>query len=324
MALHHDTYKEWLQLSMHEELNADDQQLLRNHLAGCSECQAEQEHMLKFFHLLTKTQRVEPSDALLKEARSELRAALRAEENRVSLWQWLGDAITVVSRPRIAFALGSVATLVIGLFAGYVIFSPPTAEMQVGSQQTSEALPINREAPQITNVQFIDSDAKDGDVEFTFDFVTPVRMKGSVDDPAVQKVLAHALLSEQNPGVRLRSVNAMARQAEDEKLPDDEIRLALMRAVQSDPNPGVRKEALNVLQKFPVDRTMMNTYLNVLAKDENAGIRVAAINGIEKARLEGHPVGQNAIDILKTRIASDDNNYVRARAMAVLQEIKQQ
>jgi hypothetical protein len=116
-------------------------------------------------------------------------------------------------------------------------------------------------------VRFVNSNPNTGEVEFSFDAVKPVYMKGSVNDPDVQKILAYALLNEQNPGVRLRSVDVIGSEHLKSTGSEVEIKWALIAALKSDDNPGVRKEALAVPEKFPFDDvvTSRNIFRKCLA-----------------------------------------------------------
>ncbi len=194
---------------------------------------------------------------LLQEAREDLRSAILAEPTRVSLWERFTNVIADALAPQYQIALGAAATIAVGFFfLGYIAFkSPPSSEheLQLPVQNASQASLSPKEEGQITNVKFIDSGLNSDEVEFTFDAVMPVHMKGSVNDPKIQQVLAHALLNEQNPGTRLRSVNAIASQQS--FTVDNDVKKALIMALKSDENPGVKKEAMKVLQKFPFRRT---------------------------------------------------------------------
>ena len=147
-------------------------------------------------------------------------------------------------------------------------------------------------------------------------------MKGLVNDPNIQKVLASALLSDLNPGVRLQSVNALASDKASTQ-PDAEVMEALISAVRFDKNPGVRKEALGVLVKYSADQTVKQALLDVLMHDENSGLRIAAINALTK--WDGRMILKDTsfLEVLRTKLITDKNNYIRLRSQAALKEIVQ-
>ena len=72
----HEQFKEWLQLSLIDELKDDERALLNIHLGGCSACGAELKEMEQFRSLIVRHDSIEVSDALLQDARQQLRTAL--------------------------------------------------------------------------------------------------------------------------------------------------------------------------------------------------------------------------------------------------------
>jgi len=325
--MNHQHYKDQLQLMLYDELSTQDRQDLEKHLEGCTECQAELAELKKFHSVLAQHAPAFVSDEILQEARHELRGALRTERIRQSVWEKLAERVRNLIQPQYKIAFGAVATLAVGVFLGYLVFAPRATErvtQQLTTQAAKETSQPLKENTRITNVRFVNSDPSTGEVEFSFDAVKPVYMKGSVNDPDVQKVLAYALLNEQNPGVRLRSVDVIGSEHLKSTGSEVEIKRTLIAALKSDDNPGVRKEALEVLEKFPFDDEIKRAFLDVLVHDNNSGLRIAAINALENARGEKLPIDPEVLNVFKERMQSDDNNYIRLRARAVVEEMKQQ
>jgi hypothetical protein len=323
----HQQYKDRLQLMLYDELSTQDRQDLEKHLEECAECRAELEELKRFHSVLAEHTPSFVTDSLLQEARRELRGALRGERLKQSIWEKLAEGVRNLILPQYKTAFGAVATLAVGLFLGYLVFSPRSGErgiQQLPTQAAKEtAQPLGGNT-QITNVRFVSSDPTSGEVEFTFDAVKPVHMKGSVNDPDIQKVLAYALLNEQNPGVRLRSVDVIGSENLKSTSSEVEIKRTLIAALKSDDNPGVRKEALEVLQRFPFDDEIKRAFLDVLVHDNNSALRITAINALENARGEKLPVDPEVLSVFKQKMLSDENNYIRLRARAVVEEVKQQ
>lgn len=308
----HDKYKKWLLFG--DELGESDKTELERHLENCAECRAERQKLKKLFSAFAAAKPAKVPEPLLLEARQELRVALRKERRRAN-WPARFALALRGWMPSYKIAFGGAALLFIGLAGGYALFSPrddrlaPQFAQSAGSFQGGE--------PMIANVRFRDADARDGEVEFSFDAVTPVYVKGNVNDAEVQKVLSSALLYEQNPGVRLRAANAF--RAYETLLPDPEVKSSLITALLSDENPAVRKEALSVLQKFPLDAEIKHSFLQVLSRDKNPGLRVAAIKSLEASRA----LDAETYDVLRDRLKQDDNDYIKERARFVLTAAKQ-
>jgi hypothetical protein len=60
-----------------------------------------------------------------------------------------------------------------------------------------------------------------------------------------------------------------------------------------------------------------------LANEKNTGLKIAVINSLDLSQYENQPVNQEILSMFKNRVQSDDNNYIRIRAKAALQEVKQ-
>jgi hypothetical protein len=319
----HSDYKELLHLSFCDELNEEERRALDEHVKGCDDCLEEVQELRKLGALLHGGQRFEISDKLLDEARLELRVALRLERSKRRFWTDLVNQLDVRTSPAVRFALGGAAMIVVGLVGGYLLFKSSEATSVSGITQAVERTSAQSTGPTIANFKFVGQPLQGSDVEFTFDMVTPVHMKGSVNDAAVQRVLAQALMSDQNPGARLRTVSAIVEQGEALKSSDKEIKAALLDAVKSDPNVGVRKQALQALKRFPLDVEVKDALVFILKNEENPGIRIEAIAYLQSPEFSRQLVDEDLLNVLREKIRSDNNNYVRARAKHFYEEVQQ-
>lgn len=311
--MNHKECKELLPLSIYGDMTDEERKQLGDHVAGCGECRGELEQLKKFYSVVGQHRRLAMSNQLLSDARRRLRVALQEQTSRPPLWERLIEPIYKIS-------FGGIGMLAVGFIAGYVTFSGSGAGTIFG--QTEDAVPVMEGGTQISNVRFLDSDAADGEVEFTFDAVRPVRIKGKMADPQVQKILAHALLDENNPGLRIRSASALAESPG--LVQSKELRESLLRAVTSDPNPSVRRDALGLIQRLPFDSEIKDALLYVLQNDENAGVRIVAINGLEKFKDQASMKDAEVVKVLQEKTKMDENNYIRLMARNVLEEIKPQ
>ncbi|HEV8537663.1 MAG TPA: HEAT repeat domain-containing protein [Bacteroidota bacterium] len=324
--MNHEQVKEQIELLYYDELDRREREEAEAHMGSCAECRSLFDELKKLHGVLAQFQPMEADEKLLADARVGLQSALRDERLNRSWWERVSGLTVGFLLPQYRIAFGGVATITIGVVIGYVAFKSPSvpvqppAQMQ-GQQAVMQERPALPEGGQISNVRFIDSDTRDGDVEFSFDAVMPMHLKGKVNDPQIQQVLSYALLNEQNPGVRLRSVSAMG--SEQGVQNDEEVKHVLITALKSDDNAGVRKEALQALQKFAFDDEIKKTFMDVLVHDSNSAIRIAAINALDSTRTKGITPDQDLMDIFKDKMTSDKNPYVRIRAKAALQEANQ-
>lgn len=312
--------KELMQLSVYGELSPEEQEKLDAAMKRHPDLKKELQEMKRFCSFVSENTSPVTTDELLSDARTQLREALRNERRNIPLIVRIGRTFEELLRPR--FALTGAGMLSLGLLIGYCSFAPSVGENQLVLQPVSNP---SGDAPKtsIENVRFIDSDPSDGEVEFEFEAVAPMRIKGKIDDPEVQRLLTHALLNESNDGVRLSSINAIRNQSENTKSIDPVIKTALITSMKSDANPGVRREALRVLQQYGFDNDIRDAMLSVIAKDENSGVRVAAINALEFAKMDGMKFDERSIDALKQQIKKEQNNYIRNRAVNLVKEIYQ-
>ena len=151
--------------------------------------------------------------------------------------------------------------------------------------------------------------------------VRPVRLRASVGDSRMQRVLAHALLTEDNPGVRLRAIEAL--DVRTTGVVDEQVKLALIDALKTDPNAGVRSQSLRALQNLPFDQDIRDASLYVLANDDNPGMRVAAINSLSTATLAGHHMGKDVYELLRATLQTKDDPLLRARSRAFIEEVEE-
>jgi len=327
--MNHELYKSRLHLLALDELEPADREALDVHLAGCTECRSELEQLRKLRDAVAD-QRFTITDSLLQEARQELRAVLRIERSRVPFWSGIMARIDDLLAPWAKISVAGTAMAATGFFAGYLAFSGDTSSAGgIAIKAVSDNAEVSRGESRITNVRFEDANPSDGEIEFTFDAVSRVRVKGSPNDPGVQSVLTKALMTEENPGVRLRTVSAITSQIQfnsgnPANEADDDVKQALVNAMKFDTNPGVRKEAMQALQKFPFGDIIKEGLLYVLSNDKSEGLRVEAINRLGTVRDQMRASDEHLLETLQKRIDNDSNRYVRQHARAVLEEVKQQ
>lgn len=322
--MNHNEFKQMVQLSLYGELPDSKQKLLVEHLESCEECRMELEQQKKILMLITDHKSLEVNEELLKEARLQLRGALRQERANVSPITSLTNYMMQLFSTPLRLALGAISILLLGLIIGSAFFGKEIIIVTKKSSEFNSASVFNNEV-RISNMQFIDSDPSDGEIEFTFDAAKKVNFKGSVNDPDVQNLLTYAMLNDQNAGSRLNSINVM-----DSYLPDGQtgkkifldkdIKDALTTVVMTDNNPGVRREALKLLSRAGFDESVKQAYLFVLLNDSSSALRIEAINGLIDAARSGHSLNQNDVNLIIKQARQDNNNYIKLKSKTLLEE----
>ncbi len=312
--MRHRKWKEMIELSLWGELEPGRKQQLDGHLASCAACRVASERMKRLQKLITEPPAPAVEETLLADARRNLHAQLmKARSGRPVL----ADRLREFFSPRVrwtlatagAFAAGCVATAI--LLSSFRPHDSAIPAVERGSVDAGEM--------RYANVRFIGTDPSSGEVDFAFDAVRPVRMRGRIDDDQIQRILTHALLTEENPGVRLQSVSVLSGQ----KMPDREVKVALIAALKGDENPGVRKEALNALRNYPMDEEIKSGLLYVLTHERNAALRIAAIDALDTRLVSSGGSDTEIMNAFKSLMQHDNNNYIRLRAKAAVQEIHQ-
>jgi HEAT repeats/Putative zinc-finger len=321
--MRHKKFEALLQFSFYGELSDEERSALTSHLRECAQCQAEREELSRFHSMISEKGVLNPieiNDADLDDARRRLHARLMHQNEKNSFRNSLNRRMEAFIAPSYRIVLGSLVVLFVGIGAGYVLFSPSVEMKNHESIKTMGNASFEQGETHSTNLRFLNSDDKKGDIDFVFDAVTPVHIKGKLGDERVQQILAKALVNDDNPGVRIRSASVLATNAEGSQQTDPVVKRALITALESDGNAGVRREALKALTQFPFD-DIKNGMLYALLHDTNAGIRIAAINGLELTKYESRMQDSEIVNVLKEKMHSDDNNYIRFQARNILEEV---
>ncbi len=316
-------YKELMILSIYGELSEEEERKLSSYLHKNADAKKEYSELKKLNSFLQKNSESQFNEQLLADARNELRAVIRRERAAAFRWKEFLN-VNFFRLPQFQFAALALVMFALGGATTQFICAPDSIELQKMSLQNIS----NREIPaekrtKISNIQFLDSDASDGEIEFRFEATAPMYVKGKVSDPEIQKILSYALLNEANPGTRISTVNAIADHAAEGKVQDSKMKSALLRAMQSDDNAGVRREAMRVLLQFPFDNEIRDALFFILSNDKNTGMRVAAINALEAAKMDGKQFDKNVLEQLKRTLHKENNSYVRTRAENLIGEMYQ-
>lgn len=314
----HEEYRRLAILSIYEEITEEEADLVTRHLRDCSSCQSELED-LKEMQLFLDRHSEEVAEEVLHESRRQLMQHLSYEVERAPLGSPLGKSLLNAFQ---AFsnsfnpisAMSSAFLLLVGIFLGNLIFSPPRTE-----ESTEVASYLSPEFS-ISQVRFEESEQPLGN-EVSLSFLASRRfsLKGSVSDERIQRLLAHTLVNEQNAGSRLHALSLIGSQKASER--HDEIEMALVSAMKADENPAVRQQALLALRNFPYSPVVQTALVEVLRTDTNVRVRIEAINSLEASLEEESPLPANLLQNLQERLEKDDNEYIRIRAQGVLERV---
>jgi hypothetical protein len=313
----HNEFKQMIYLSLYGELSEENKKMFETHLNSCEECRYELEQQKIFLSMVSDQLKFKVSDELLKEARAQLRGALRSEKFKYPLIFSLKEKIfAFVSSPS-KLAFGAVLVLIIGFILGGLFLS--REKVIIGNNNpTFTNVSYSQNDMKISNLQFVDSDLSDENIEFSFDALKRIHLKGKVSDPEIQSILTYAMLNDHNPGSRLNSINAIDVYGNISL--DKDIKDALITVVMADENPGVRWEALKLMSKINYDESLKEAYLYVLLNDSSFALRIESLNALINAVKSGHQLKKNDIKLVIKQANQDDNNYIRLKSKTLLEE----
>jgi hypothetical protein len=306
--------QENLPLLLYGELSAWEQAACDEHLAACASCRAEREKFEQLHQVLAQRPRVEPSAALLAEARMALDEELERQQHG---WRalWHNGLPILRFQPASGFAL-ALTLILCGFGLGWGL-RPHAGRL------TSDVTGVNSEgvaSPDLENMRIsgisrVAPDPQTGGVKITLDAERRVTLEGSLDDPKIQQVLVYAVKSYDNPGIRRDTLDALRSHAD-----NPNIRQALLYAMRHDPNAGVRLEVLEAVCNMKSNEDVHNALLDALEHDANAGVRVAAVDAlIDHAEKEGCDVP--TAHALEHLASTDSNPYVRLKCANAMMKL---
>lgn len=315
--------KELLHMYVLDELDEKEREIVENHLMESDEYKAEYEKLKKSYSSIEENKPEHLPDEILKQARADLRSSIRIEMNKESLWAKIRNELSEFFSGKYTPVYGMAVMLLAGFLFGYIVFNSSSPEL-INTDNPNEINldAIDNNELNISNIRFQNPFGGEGDVEINFDAVKPISYKGNVDDPVVQRLLAAALTTSDNPGVRIRTVNTIASKTSNVVLKDPKIKTALINALKTDENAGVRREALNTLMKYPYSVDLRDAFLFVLSNDSNPGIKVGAINALAQMKLEGRSIDSELKNVIDNELGGDENEFIKLKAASLIQEVQ--
>ena len=304
---------EWVRenivLQVYGELADDARHELEQHVARCADCAAELKAEQDFHALLSQDRAADPTPNLLAASRMRLQEALETAPQG-SFWGRLAlDPANWLRQVKFSPALAS-AILILG-FAGGI-----GTAYKVIPRGTSAQGPVIVAGPtpeaSIAGIDSVTQDPGTNQISIKYKAVTEQQKQGSLNDQDIQQLLLYAARNNFNSGVRVDSVDLLAK-----KSGDLQVREALMYALQNDTNPGVRLKSLDALGNYVKDDTnVRDAVLRALVNDGNSGVRIEALRLIEPVKADGSVRG-----VLMALAAKDQSTYIKSQARTMLAQL---
>jgi hypothetical protein len=277
---------EWVRenivFQVYGELADDARHELEQHVARCADCALELKAEQNFHALLSEDRATEPTPNLLASSRMRLQEALETAEQGAWWHRLAFDPANWLRQIKFSPALAS-AILIFGFAAGiltaYRVIPRPLGPTTASGLVPPVPVPIDAS---IASVDSITQDPSTNQVDIKYNTVATQEYHGSLNDQKVQELLLYAARNN-NSGVRVDSVGLLAQRSSDQQVRD-----ALIYALQNDTNPGVRLKSLEALGNYvKTDTNVRDAVLRALLNDENQGVRIEALRLVEPVKADG-------------------------------------
>ena len=299
---------DWVQqnitLYLYGELADDARHELEQHVARCQACAAELAEQKAFQTQMSALPVAEPSASFLAASRMRLQEALEhVHPHRAWYQRFAFDPAAWLRQVRFSPALAMVIFM-LGFGGGLGAMYKSMHRDAVAPAAAPEPITAN-----IGGVTAIEKDPTTNQVKVQYDRVMPGSVQGDVDDPKVRDLLLFAAKSDENSGVRLNSIDALASKTDDLR-----VRETLTYALRYDSNPGVRLHSLEGLSNFVKDDIRVrNAVLEALLNDSNLGVRSGALHSLEPVKAD------SSVRMALEQLAKEDpSEYIRTESKRLL------
>ena len=290
---------------------------LEQHLAICEDCRNELIAMQAMEERLALLPVTEPDPNMLAQARMRLDDALDLippggffQRLRTNFFTWVGH---VQSAPALATLLVGV-----GFISGTLVNQYEAHQKELAKPKVVTITHLNDGA--VANVTGIVQSPNSELVQVNYNRVIPETREGSLDDPEIRELLLKGINTPTAQDVRVDAVSLLANECRvghecvgggDPK----SVRNQLLVTMRYDEDAGVRLTALEGLQRYVgQDPRVRDAIAESLSRDPNAEVRKQAIATLAPVRSDS-----TVRQVLRTASTRDENAYIRTASYNVLQ-----
>jgi hypothetical protein len=297
-----------LSLYLYGELAFADEEQLEEHVAECPACERALARE-KGWHTTVNAERVDVPLEFLEQCRRELKTAVVSAASRATArrWSnWLGWLDFSAPEWSMRLAFGSFLVFLGFSAARFVDRHGFPGDSGMGADQMGM---MNPSRARIRAVEPADNHR----VRVVFDEESSV--VGPADSAQMRAWLLAAARDEQDPGIRVDSLEMLSDQA------GGEVRDALLETVRTDPNAAVRLKAVEGLARYREDAATRDGLVFVLEHDDNAGVRSKAIDVLAPPSADLRVSRDLAGALAEVMRSAAPDDYVRIRCAEVLQQM---
>jgi hypothetical protein len=299
-------------LFVYGELPDDQCHALEGHLASCLRCQEELAAVQSLQDTMALVPNLEPSPNLLAQARLRLDEALdnvppRGWFERVR--QSIARGASLLGRAPVAASALLVVGLGCGGWAGYEYAEDhlPATLADLPASSTDEG--------KVASVSAIVHEPNSENVVIHYNRLVPGTAEGSLDDPRIRQLLLVGTESPANPAIAQNSVSLLADEClAGHQCTDGPVRKVLLSALFHDQDGGVRLKALNGLEPYVAeDMRVRDGVLGALLEDPDPAVRSRAIELLQPVQAD-----TSVREVLHTVASEDENPHIRTVSREVL------
>lgn len=311
-------------MAAYGELPDDATHELERHLTTCTVCGQEREQMRALKLLADAYPVEEPNPNLVARSRIRLEEALDA----LPPTRWFerllqklrNNAASLQSAP-IAASLLLVIGGGVGSLGGYFVaqnHAARTSETAAAAAPILATNPSDQPDEEIASISSIERQPNSELVAVRFNQIVPREIHGSLDSPAIRKLLMLASENAASTGIRDDSVGLLASECRaGHECQATGIREALMVSLRYDRNAGVRQKALEGLEPYVVeDVRVRDAVVEALLNDSDPRIRTSAISILEPVEADA-----SVRQALRSVASSDRNPRIRSVSRQVLSRV---
>ena len=310
--------QEKIALSVYGELPDEASPELDRHLVACEDCRLELDAVRALHQAMYLYPVTEPSANLLARTRLKLEDALDNLPRQSWLIGFLQNFLAGAGRLRTAPVAAS-ALLVLGITAGS-LGGYQLADKRAATSATASPTfaPDGSDSAKIANVSSIVREPGSETVEVSYDRLVPVKMRGSLDDPAIRRVLLAAAQANGNNDIRSDSVGLLAAECRaGHQCNGGPLRDALMVSARYDGSPAVRRKALAGLEPYIAeDMRVRDAVLEILMSDGDPAVRTQAMSVLQPVEADS-----SVRQVLHTVATEDQNPHIRNASQQVLSQL---
>lgn len=186
--------------------------------------------------------------------------------------------------------------------------------------------PIIEGRPDVTNIQFTDADATDGNIGIAFDVTSRWTVNGNPRDKSMVRLLSYVLEHEaSSASPRSTAIESVRRMYSDPTTADPEIAGALAKVLRNEEHEGVRIQVVDTLKTLApaVATEGRQALIDALKNDPNPAVRIKAIEALTQMARGGATLDADTVDTLRRKASEEKENlYVRVKAAEALSSIK--